>query len=68
MLRLILIFFCKSKLEGDDSRVFANIIKAIRKERYKSNRDFIIQCLSYYIDNGFFTESQKAAIERAVNG
>lgn len=67
MLRLILVFFCKSKLNGQYSDVFKQIIKAIDKSKYETNRDFIIQCLRYYIENGRFTKSQIDAIKRVVD-
>lgn len=64
MLRLILVFFCKSKLNGEYSDVFKHIIKAIDKSKYNRNRDFIVQCLVYYIEKGGFTQSQIDAIKR----
>lgn len=68
MLRWILLFFCKSKLKTEYKNVFEDILKSIDKKKYKENRDFIIQVLSYYIEKGNFTDMQKRAIKRAANG
>lgn len=68
MLRYILLFFCKSKLDSEHKDVFEDAIKSLEKNRYKQNRDFIIQVLSYYIENKKFTDIQKRAIKRAANG
>ena len=67
MLRLILVVFCKSKLNGEYSDVFKRILKAIDKSRYDRNRDFIIQCLRYYIEKGSFTHPQMDAIKRIAD-
>lgn len=67
VLRFILVFFCKSKLNGEYSDVFKDILKAIDKSRYDRNKDFIVQCVKYYIEKGSFTQSQIDAIKRVSN-